>query len=860
MATEQELERGQQQALENATVNVSLTNVEQPKFTNLKLQRDIILGDFILNTIDDYGVVWVVTDIEGWWTPPAAEMPDIPRGFGDGSYDVQGRYAARSFVIKGVFLTPDPSMVEAARERLTAAADLVYRGTWFLVGSNPIRASFVRLSDGVKIQTVNPRGRTEFEIPLRAPDPIKYAWNDAQPDGYEIFEIPAAKFGDPLTGSGVITNIGNYNVPAIFEVTGPVVAPATIYNRTTDQLIIVTTGFGGSLSARIENVQLSFQADTLEDIATITTRSAHGFSVGNEITVSGVNDTFDGVYTIREIPTETTFTYSRLPEVSVVRQVLFKSLESNIASLETTTNHGFAVGDEIFISEVDNVFDGTYTIDSVPSNTSFTYQNTRVPVAAVTGKLLASNIATLTTSAPHGFLVGEEVTVTGVDSINFDGTYTISSVSSDGLRFSYPKNRTDSKDVISAELTSLVASITTSGDHGFSVGEQVNISNVSEGYDGSFTVSEIVSNTVFSYIRNRSTKKSVVSKAIANNVATLTTSSPHGVSPGEKVVVSAVDSTFNGEYVVTSTPSTTALTYNKVGSVVPTVVVAGSLYPSSRWIVRKNLIGSVATLTTLNAHGLLVGETITVEGVGAPFDGVHQVTAVAQNTFSYTRSAANVQDSSTAVAVTQVERSGNTATVTTAANHGIPAGTSVLIGSISNQSFNGFYTVTVPAANKLRYTTETSGTVALSEAGEGAYVVQSFVESSGIINQQDITNGQAAVAGSLPFSSANGTATVSPDVPRTISQTGVAVKRNEVRFTPGIANGIVSVDPSILEINTLDREVAFNGELIGARSRVDVLADFIQLAPGQNIIEFEDAGNPESTATLKVYYRSGWLS
>jgi hypothetical protein len=192
MATERDLERGVDQARENATVNVALTNVEQPKFTNLKLQKDIILGDFIFNTIDDYGVVWVITDIDGWWEPPEADMPDIQRGFGDGSYDVQGRYTARSLSLRGVFLTPDPSMVEAARDRLTSAANLVYNGAWLLAGSNPIRSSFVRLSGGVSVATVNPRGRTEFEIPLRAADPIKYAWNDSQPDGYETVEIAAA--------------------------------------------------------------------------------------------------------------------------------------------------------------------------------------------------------------------------------------------------------------------------------------------------------------------------------------------------------------------------------------------------------------------------------------------------------------------------------------------------------------------------------------------------------------------------------------------------------------------------------------------------------------------------------------------
>lgn len=860
MATEQELERGRQQAEENATVNVSLTQLEQPKFTNLKLQRDIILNNFIFNTIDDFGVVWVITEIEGWWDMPAPEVPEIPRGFGDGSYDVQGRYTARTMTLNGVFLTPDPSMVEDARDRLTAAVDLVYKGAWLLTGTDPIRASFVRLVDRPKFQTVNARGRTEFQIPLRAPDPIKYSWNDAQPDGYDFFEISAKNLNVSGSGTGTIRNVGTYNVPCILEASGPVVGPATIYNRTTNQLIIIVSGFGGSLSAQVENKQLSFDESTLLDIATLTTRNPHGFTVGSGIYVSGVGDPFDGNYTIESVPTSTTLTYARFPEVSVLKQVSYKSLESNVATLETTTDHGFSQGDEVFVSSVDSVFNGTYSITSVPTPDSFTYQATRVPVAAVTGKQLISNVATLTTSGPHGFLVGEQVTVSGVDEINFNGVYTISSVSSDGLRFSYAKNRTDSKQISNTVLNNLVATITTSDSHGFVVGENVTISQTTDAYNGTYKITEVPSNNRFRFKRNRSTRASVITKAASSGVATLTTSAPHGLVAGERVLVEDVDSTFNGEYTITETPSTTAFSYAKSATVIPTTVVGGSATGSGRWIVRKNLIGNVATLTTLVSHGILVGESVTVTDVGSPFDGTYTVTAVTQNTFSYTKNSSNISDRSTAIGVSNLERSGTSAVITTNQNHGFSNGDKVLVGNMADSTFNGYYTVSVPAANKLSYTTQTSRNVDEAEAGEGAFVVGSQVLMSSDISSQLSIGGSAQVAGSLPFSSANGTATVSADVQRTLANTGVVVKKEEVQFTPGVENGVVAVDADILEINTKDREVAFNGELVGARAKVDVLADFIKLAPGDNIIEFEDNGNPESEATLKIYYRSGWLS
>lgn len=55
---------------------------------------------------------------------------------------------------------------------------------------------------------------------------------------------------------------------------------------------------------------------------------------------------------------------------------------------------------------------------------------------SVTNKALTSNVATLTTSAAHGFEVGETVTVAGVDS-TFNGTYTITAKTD--TTFSYAK-------------------------------------------------------------------------------------------------------------------------------------------------------------------------------------------------------------------------------------------------------------------------------------------------------------------------------------------------------------------------------------------------------------------------------------
>jgi len=291
---------------ETVTVNKALTPLPYPQISGLKLDADIQLGSLVLNTIDVNGVVWVCTDIEGWWVHTDPSVPDIERGFGDGSYDVRGRWLARQITLSGVFLPPGPSFVQAARNTLVSATSLVYTSGWLYVNENPKKASKVRLSGRPDIETVNARGRTEFSIGLRAADPIKYEWKDAEPDGYTIVTIPCANTAASETGVRNVQNIGNTKVSAVFVVSGPITGNSTIYNSTTNELITILQPLRAATTKTA-----SLRALT-SNVATITTTAAHTFLVNDLVTVSIANATFDGVHTVTSVPTTTTFTYAKV--------------------------------------------------------------------------------------------------------------------------------------------------------------------------------------------------------------------------------------------------------------------------------------------------------------------------------------------------------------------------------------------------------------------------------------------------------------------------------------------------------------------------------------------------------------------
>ena len=292
------------QRRETDIVNLALTPLPPPIFTGMKLQEDISLGTLVLNKIDSNNVIWVCTDIEGWWTLPDPEVPDITRGWFDGSYDASGRWAARNITLNGTIFPPAPEYLPTARNTLIEALNLVRTGAWLKTNENPTRAAYVRLSGRPNIETVAARGKTEFSVGLRAADPILYSWNDADPDGYDSVTIPCENSSTSETGIDTIENVGNFAVSLFLEVTGPVVGPATIYNADTDELLTIVEPLRDSETRTVTFKELT------DNVATLTVSASHTIVAGDYITVTGVDSTFNTASAlVTDVPTSTKISY-----------------------------------------------------------------------------------------------------------------------------------------------------------------------------------------------------------------------------------------------------------------------------------------------------------------------------------------------------------------------------------------------------------------------------------------------------------------------------------------------------------------------------------------------------------------------
>jgi hypothetical protein len=141
---------------------------------------------------------------------------------------------------------------------------------------------------------------------------------------------------------------------------------------------------------------------------------------------------------------------------------------------------------------------------------------------------------------------------------------------------------------------------------------------------------------------------SVINKQLTSNIATLTTDGEHALAPGSTIVVSGVDSIFNGRYTVIDTPTLNTFTYAKTETNVVSTVVSPAGKAAASYRTTATLSFGVHTVTavndlnpdsnsatyTANGHTFNVGDTVIISGASiAGFNGTFTITAVTTNTF-----------------------------------------------------------------------------------------------------------------------------------------------------------------------------------------------------------------------------------
>ena len=289
------------------------------------------------------------------------------------------------------------------------------------------------------------------------------------------------------------------------------------------------------------------------------------------------------------------YIFMQAPEV-FTESVTIKSLTDNVATLTIGAND-FRVGMPVTVTGVDATFNGTYTITARTSTTfSYAKTASNVSAEACSGTAVAGvtsdgNLVLATGSnGTHNHIVfaagglqSANTQMTIFPDVNVHIEIDTPSTSSTTGALTVVGGVGVQGDMNIEGNVAIEGTITFGG-----AGTTVETANLAVTDPAVFVGTNNQADIVdLAFIGEYATTigtitKTVSNKALTSNVATLTTSAEHTYLAGDVVVVSGVDATFNGTYNIIDVPTNVTFTYAKTASNVTSAAASGSAAVSAR--------------------------------------------------------------------------------------------------------------------------------------------------------------------------------------------------------------------------------------------------------------------------------------
>jgi hypothetical protein len=206
--------------------------------------------------------------------------------------------------------------------------------------------------------------------------PNSYA-NSTTIFGREYIAISDGKVGDDLPRQYDDTNFDRVSQ------IGPAAGPTVIDENTL--VAIVASPTGATQPSAVTIAASPGGANENGFLVTITTTAAHGLTAGQSVTIAGVGVTsYNGTFPIVSVLSSTQFTY--IAGASGLANSGGGTSASATATVQTVTAHGFSVGQLVTVAGVTVAgYNGTVTVASVPDSTHFTFAATSGGLAASGG-------------------------------------------------------------------------------------------------------------------------------------------------------------------------------------------------------------------------------------------------------------------------------------------------------------------------------------------------------------------------------------------------------------------------------------------------------------------------------------------
>lgn len=362
-----------------------------------------------------------------------------------------------------------------------------------------------------------------------------------------------------------------------------------------------------------------------------------------------------------------------------------------------------------------------------------------LPAVNITGTARVAGVVTIATADIHNFLVDDSVTITGASPTGYNGTYIITATPS-SYAFSYVPFFFSGPDTplmgifppkIGLEFDTYCDSgrndppsgcASPASKHHFAFvywggagdnnptastrdGGDDNVHNSGVNGDGS----QPLNPGALLVTTATATPLSVVAAARwTGSAAMVTTASPHGLSAGQLTTVSNVSPLgYKGAYNLATVPSATSFTY--------ALAANPGAYPFVATVSAATWASNTAAITTPAAHGLSTGQRVAISNVSpAAWNGSYTITVQDATHFSFTLASnpgSYISGGQVSFPLSTVVPSGSpvtswtagTATINTAAMHGLISNQFVTISGISPSTYNGTYRINVSVGNQFTY-------------------------------------------------------------------------------------------------------------------------------------------------------------
>ena len=460
-------------------------------------------------------------------------------------------------------------------------------------------------------------------------------------------------------------------------------------------------------------------------VATATLAGTATLSVNQWVVISGnSNATLNGLVQVKSTGTSsgnTTFTYGSFTGALSGTGGSVTTSNTTV-NATTSTNHTFAVGGTVTIAGVTpSNFNGDKVITAVTAN-SFAWANEAISVAPTGTTMTATGrgtTVTATVSSNHGFVAGQNVTISGATPAGYNGTFTIVSVPST-TTFTYVTSTAQTSaatGTIVASGTGSAATVTIapwwSGSQVnllayYTVGSQFRMEGaLPNGYNGIFTITSVVANAdAYSITVGINLPAGLGTRTSGNwghralPLFVGGTASCFVVYMPNHGYVAGQDVTYSG---ATNAIYNTSFNITWAGTVNDYYHCPGGSFNNAGGSPMSRLTNNPLAYATITGHGLVSPTTVIVAGATPTgYNGTYDSTRVAivdANTISYQLGSAPGTNTSTNVTLATA----TTRAKATSTSHGFTVGQTVTIAGASPNGFNGNYEVKAITADTFEY-------------------------------------------------------------------------------------------------------------------------------------------------------------